>query len=255
MKKFITICLTMSMLSSINVFAGANTYTVQRGDLFWDIAAKHNLTVMELVKANPQVNNPNALKAGDKINIPTYGKNNSNNNNTSNDNCNTGNGSGNTENNNTGNNNNKPEDNSGNNGSTGGNTENNNSSNSVSAFEKKVVELVNVQRKANGLQPLKLNTSLSNVARYKSEDMKNKNYFSHTSPTYGSPFDMLKQFNISYRTAGENIAKGQKTPEAVVNAWMNSEGHRKNILNKNFTEIGVGYVSGSSTYWTQLFIG
>lgn len=85
--------------------------------------------------------------------------------------------------------------------------------------------------------------------------MKDKNYFSHTSPTYGSPFDMMKKFNISYKSAGENIAKGQKTPQAVVNAWMNSEGHRKNILSKSFTEIGVGYIQGNNTtYWTQMFI-
>ncbi len=61
----------------------------------------------------------------------------------------------------------------------------------------------------------------------KSQDMIDNNYFSHNSPTYGSPFDMLKKFGISYKTAGENIAMGQKTPKEVVNAWMNSEGHRK----------------------------
>ena len=84
--------------------------------------------------------------------------------------------------------------------------------------------------------------------------MKNNNYFSHTSPTYGSPFDMMKQFGISYKTAGENIAKGQKTPEAVVNAWMNSEGHRSNILNANYTQMGLGYTNGT-VYWCQMFIG
>ncbi|MFC9275224.1 CAP domain-containing protein, partial [Bacillus spizizenii] len=87
-----------------------------------------------------------------------------------------------------------------------------------------------------------------------SRDMKDKNYFDHQSPTYGSPFDMMKSFGISYKTAGENIAKGQKTPEEVVKAWMNSEGHRKNILNPNFTHIGVGYVE-SGSIWTQQFIG
>ncbi len=124
----------------------------------------------------------------------------------------------------------------------------------VSSMEEQVVELVNKERAKAGLKPLKLNWEVSRVARYKSEEMKNKNYFSHTSPVYGSPFDMLKAFNVKYRTAGENIAKGQKTPEAVMKAWMNSEGHRKNILSKTFTEIGVGYVDGSTPYWTQLFI-
>ena len=127
----------------------------------------------------------------------------------------------------------------------------NNTNSSVSSIEQEDVRLVNIERQKEGLAPLKLDTSLSNVARLKSEDMKKKGYFSHTSPTYGSPFDMLKQFNITYKTAGENIAKGQKTAQAVVNAWMNSEGHRRNILSKSFTHIGVGH---TSNYWTQLFI-
>lgn len=122
-------------------------------------------------------------------------------------------------------------------------------------MEQQVVDLVNKYREENGLKPLKINYSVSKVAQAKSEDMRDKNYFDHTSPTYGSPFEMLKSFGISYKTAGENIAKGQKTAEAVVNAWMNSEGHRKNILNANYEEIGVGYATGNgTTYWTQLFI-
>ena len=118
----------------------------------------------------------------------------------------------------------------------------------------KLLNLVNKARNENGLSSLKLNSSLSNVAQKKAEDMKNNNYFSHTSPIYGSPFDMIKNFGISYKTAGENIAKGQKTAEDVFNAWMNSSGHRANILNKNFTQMGIGYTSGN-TYWSQMFIG
>ena len=119
-----------------------------------------------------------------------------------------------------------------------------------------ILSLVNSQRAANGLSPLTLNSNLSRVAQAKAEDMKNRNYFSHTSPTYGSPFDMMKSFGISYRTAGENIAKGQKTPSAVMTAWMNSAGHRKNILNANYTQLGVGYVyNNGSPYWVQMFIG
>lgn len=125
---------------------------------------------------------------------------------------------------------------------------------SVSEYEKRVVELVNEIRAENGLSKLTLNTELSAVARLKSQDMKDKNYFSHTSPTYGSPFDMMKQFGISYRTAGENIAYGYATPESVVDGWMNSPGHRANILNSSYKEIGVGYVA-SGHYWTQMFIG
>lgn len=126
--------------------------------------------------------------------------------------------------------------------------------NDVSDYEKEVVDLVNEIRKEYGLSELKLNTELSAVARAKSQDMKDNQYFSHTSPTYGSPFDMMKSFGISYGTAGENIAMGYRTPEAVVDGWMNSEGHRANILNSSFKEIGVGYVS-SGNYWTQMFIG
>ncbi len=120
------------------------------------------------------------------------------------------------------------------------------------SYEQQVVVLVNEQRAANGLAPLTLNEKLSDVARAKSQDMHDNNYFSHTSPTYGSPFDMLKTFGISYRAAGENIAMGYATPQAVVNGWMNSAGHRANILNGSYTQIGVGYVADGH-YWTQLF--
>jgi uncharacterized YkwD family protein/spore coat assembly protein SafA len=119
-----------------------------------------------------------------------------------------------------------------------------------------VMDLTNEERAKNGLSPLTWNWQVARVARYKSSDMRNKNYFSHQSPTYGSPFSMLESFGVSYRSAGENIAAGQATPEEVVKAWMNSEGHRKNILNPGYTEIGVGYTSGGSYghYWTQMFI-
>ena len=124
----------------------------------------------------------------------------------------------------------------------------------LSADEAEVVRLVNIERQKAGLQPMKASSQLSNVARMKSKDMADKNYFSHTSPTYGSPFDMMKQFGISYRTAGENIAKGYLSPASVMNGWMNSSGHRANILNPSFGTIGVGaYKVGSTVYWTQMF--
>lgn len=104
------------------------------------------------------------------------------------------------------------------------------------------------------VRELTYNWELSRVARYKSQDMKDNRYFSHTSPVYGSPFQMMKDFGITYRSAGENIARGQRSPQAVVNAWMNSSGHRANILNASFTQIGVGYVADGN-YWTQMFIG
>ncbi|MEF9959527.1 MAG: CAP domain-containing protein, partial [Niameybacter sp.] len=125
---------------------------------------------------------------------------------------------------------------------------------SQTAYENKVLELVNVERSKQGLKPLQMDESVRNVARVKSSDMRKNNYFDHNSPVYGSPFDMLKQFGISYRSAGENIAQGYSSPEAVVEGWMNSPGHRANILNSSFTHIGVGY-DAQGHYWTQMFIG
>lgn len=125
---------------------------------------------------------------------------------------------------------------------------------SVSAYEAEVVRLVNAIRVKNGLSALVHDWELSRVARYKSQDMRDKSYFSHTSPTYGSPFAMMRSFGISYKTAGENIARGYSTTAAVVDGWMNSPGHRANILNPSFTHIGVGYVA-SGSYCTQMFIG
>lgn len=116
-----------------------------------------------------------------------------------------------------------------------------------------IVSLVNKERTIAGLAPIALDAELTKVAQLKSQDMQSKNYFSHTSPTYGSPFEMMKQFGISYKSAGENIAMGQTTAKQVMDAWMNSEGHRANILDSKFTHIGVGYVE-KGHYWTQMFI-
>jgi uncharacterized YkwD family protein len=124
---------------------------------------------------------------------------------------------------------------------------------SVSNYERQVVELVNIERQKNGLAPLTLDPAISNVARIKSKDMSDNNYFAHQSPTYGSAGDMLTQHGIRYSAWGENIAAGQRTPEEVVSAWMNSPGHRANILASHFTKIGVGYVNNGRPYWTQMF--
>jgi uncharacterized YkwD family protein/spore coat assembly protein SafA len=123
------------------------------------------------------------------------------------------------------------------------------------AVEQNVVELVNRERVARGLGALRLNWELARVARVKSADMRDQNYFSHTSPTYGSPFEMMRKFGLTFEAAAENIAVGQPTAAEVVSSWMNSPGHRQNILNADFNEIGVGYVTGGEyrTYWTQLF--
>ncbi|MEK3766129.1 CAP domain-containing protein [Solibacillus sp. FSL K6-4121] len=127
------------------------------------------------------------------------------------------------------------------------------SENEQQAVEEQVVSLVNKERAKAGLAPLTIDWELSRVAKYKSQDMHDKKYFSHTSPTYGSPFDMMKKFGISYKSAGENIAKGQRTATQVMDAWMNSSGHRANIMDAKFTHIGVGFVE-DGYYWTQMFI-
>lgn len=130
-------------------------------------------------------------------------------------------------------------------------------SSDFSQFQTRVLDLVNQERAKAGLNPLTLNAKLSSVATKKSQDMADLNYFDHTSPTYGSPFDMMKQFGVSYQTAGENIAKGQTSPEQVMDGWMNSPGHRANILNASFTQLGVGVVKNANgqLIWTQMFIG
>ena len=127
----------------------------------------------------------------------------------------------------------------------------------VKTVESQVQVMVNAERSKIGLAPLKLNWQLSRVARYKSQDMIDKNYFDHTSPTYGSPFTMMTNFGIKYMSAGENIAYGQQTATAVMTAWMNSAGHKANILSKNYSEIGVGLAkkADGTCYWTQQFIG
>lgn len=118
-----------------------------------------------------------------------------------------------------------------------------------------VLELVNNERSKRGLKPLALDAKLNKVAAEKARDMAVNGYFSHDSPTYGSPFDMMRSFGVDYRSAGENIAAGQKDAAAVMDSWMNSSGHRANILNANYTKLGVGYYAGGSykTYWVQEF--
>ncbi|WP_391122124.1 CAP domain-containing protein [Psychrobacillus sp. L3] len=124
----------------------------------------------------------------------------------------------------------------------------------VPAAVQEVVDLTNKERAKEGLKALQIDVKLSQSAQAKSQDMKNKNYFDHTSPTFGSPFDQMKSLGITYKSAGENIAMGQRSAAEVVDAWMKSPGHRANIMNPSFTHIGVG-LSDSGFYWTQQFIG
>ena len=128
--------------------------------------------------------------------------------------------------------------------------------NGLTADEQEVCDLINAKRTAAGLSALKIDSEVQNVARVKAQDMVNNNYFSHTSPTYGSPFDMMKSFGITYKAAGENIA-GNSSNTGAVNAWMNSEGHKANILSNNYNYTGIGVVSSPKygKIYVQMFIG
>ena len=127
---------------------------------------------------------------------------------------------------------------------------------SLTDDEKETIDLINAERKKSGLSPLTVDNELQRVARIKAQDMVDNNYFSHTSPTYGSPFDMMQSFKITYKTAGENIA-GNSTNQGAVTAWMNSPGHKANILNSSFTHTGLGIVKSNKygKIYVQMFIG
>ena len=127
---------------------------------------------------------------------------------------------------------------------------------SLTADELEVFDLINKQRTNNGLPALKIDEELQNVARIKAQDMVNKSYFAHESPTYGTPFNMMKNFGITYKTAGENIA-GNSSNSGAVTAWMNSPGHRANILNSSYNYTGLAVVSSPryGKVYVQMFIG
>ena len=123
-------------------------------------------------------------------------------------------------------------------------------------LEYQVTAMVNQERARAHLPLLIPDDRLSEIARLKSNDMLRNDYCGHQSPIYGSPFDMLGNFGVRYRHAGENVAMGYRTAETVMNGWMESPGHRENILNDDYEIIGVGVVMDSSrtVYWTQLFV-
>ncbi len=128
----------------------------------------------------------------------------------------------------------------------------------IEKYRQEVLDIVNEERAGEGAVQLVIDEKLCKVAQIKAEEMAKLSYFSHDSPTYGSPFEMMNTFGITYRTAGENIAMGQRTAAEVMTAWMNSEGHRKNILKTDYTEIGIGVYADEKTgykYWVQQFIG
>lgn len=125
----------------------------------------------------------------------------------------------------------------------------------LSQDEKLLLDMINAERAKSNLSPLTADMELMKVARTKANDMTKNNYFSHYSPTYGSPFDMMRQFGITFRAAAENIA-GNSTVEGAVSSWMKSEGHRNNIMNANYNFTGIG-ISKSNKYgfvFVQMFI-
>lgn len=216
--------LTVALVFGFNLSASAaQQITVKKGDSMWLIAQRYNVSFQEVLRLNAHYKDVNMIHVGDKIIIPDGSQGTGTSSNSQTDNIQQGNASA--------------------------------IAGSVDAKERAVLSLVNKERKKQGLNELKLSTKLTDIAEMKSKDMADKNYFSHTSPTYGSPFEMLQHFGVSYRSAGENIAAGQRSAEEVMTSWMNSSGHRANIMNPSFTEIGIGYYAGGSyrTYWTQLF--
>ncbi|HEX7065042.1 MAG TPA: LysM peptidoglycan-binding domain-containing protein [Bacillales bacterium] len=275
MKKLLTTLFAALFALAIIIPSSANaasqtTYTVHSGDTMWKISQKFDVNFGSLVEANPQIDNPSVIYVGQQIRIPGSSDSGSGNNvytvkhgdtmwkiSQSFDVSYAALLEANPQIHNpsmiyVGQSVNIP----GQSSQPGGTGSTQSNSSVLSQYEQKVVELTNKERTERGLQPLKVAVELSKMGDVKAEDMRDNHYFSHTSPTYGSPFDMMKQFGISYSYAGENIAAGQRTPQEVVNAWMNSPGHRRNILNSHYTYIGVGYTDGGSygSYWVQEFI-
>ncbi|MDD2973327.1 MAG: CAP domain-containing protein [Lachnospiraceae bacterium] len=137
--------------------------------------------------------------------------------------------------------------------STGGSTEDSTEDNTDLSYARQVVNLVNVERSKEGLSPLTLDTKVTTAANVRATEIQTS--FSHTRPNGSSFSTVLGENGVSYRGSGENIAYGQRSPEEVVTGWMNSAGHRANIMNQNFKNIGVGHAQNSNgtQYWVQLF--
>lgn len=226
MKKYFAIhAVTLSLVFGLASPAFAQHCNTQKGDSMWRIAKEYHVLFHELLKLNKHYPNQDLIHPNDKIELPNGSE-----------------GSGTTE-------------NSESDKIESGNNESIEASSSDEANQ--VLQLVNAERKKQGLSALTLSKELTSIANTKAKDMSVNRYFDHRSPTYGTPFEMLQKFGVSYKSAGENIAAGQKTPEQVMESWMNSSGHRANILNKSYTELGVGFYAGGSydTYWVQLFVG
>lgn len=219
MKQTIFLLVAMLFLIIGTPHANAQHCDTQRGDSMWKIANRYKVPFKVILDLNKHYPNPDLIHPNDDIQLPD--------------------------------------------GEHGTSSENPNTSQGREIAEQagstvqadEVLKIVNQERSKQGLKALTLSSKLTDVATIKAKDMRDKNYFDHTSPTYGSPFEMMRHFGIQYQSAGENIAAGQKTAKEVMNSWMNSSGHRANILNADYAEIGIGYIEGGSygTYWVQLF--
>ena len=207
---------------------------VKKGDCLWKIAKRHNFKLNHIINANQHFKDPDLIYPGDKVYVPHKKDMQKNNMQQPKQTDKM-----------------KQQPNNMEKQDTTPPTDN-----QMTTMKQQVVNLVNQERKQRGLKLYQDNTKVAKVAQIKAEDMRDNNYFSHQSPTYGSPFEMLKQFNVKYTAAGENIAKGQRTAEEVMNSWMNSPGHRKNILSKKYTQIGIGLAKNDrgANYWVQMFI-
>ena len=223
MKNYFLLVAIIALAFGMAKPAAAQHCDVQKGDSMWRIAERYKIPFHEILELNKRHHrNPHRIHPNDKVHLPD--------------------------------------------GSTGTYTDQSSTEDNIQEGSEEIqssptqaeaiLKLVNQERSNAGLAPLKLSDQLTNIANTKAKDMADKRYFSHNSPTYGSPFEMLQQFGVNYSYAGENIAAGQQTAEEVMKDWMNSSGHRANILNKNYTQLGVGFCNGGQygTEWVQLFI-
>jgi uncharacterized YkwD family protein/spore coat assembly protein SafA len=224
-----------------------DVYYVNKGDSLWKISQKYMIDLEDVINANPSLPDPDLIYPGDQIAVPLDASSQS------------------------------PGSQGSGSQDSGIASADSDAGNGATKIRSTIVEgrysgtlrekiataeedelfiQVNKARENEGLAPLKLSKELGNVARIKADEMSASGYFDHSSPVYGSPFEMLRSFGVSYKTAGENIAKGQKSAQAVLAAWMGSEGHRANIMNERFTEVGIGFATdGKTTYWAQIFKG
>jgi len=222
MKKIISSIVVVALVAGLSNSAFAQHCTVQKGDSMFKIAERYNILFKDILKHNKHYSNQDLIHPNDKIEFPDHDSGGQ-----------------------------QSEESSNNDNIATGRAETTGATESTQARD--ILNLVNQERKKQGLNPLVLSDKLTSIANTKAQDMANKHYFSHNSPTYGSPFEMLQHFGVNYTSAGENIAAGQKTAREVMDAWLNSSGHRANILNANYTQLGVGYEQ-SGSHWVQLFI-